>query len=270
MIKEIIKYPNPSIKRISGNVRFFNNELEEWITDMTDTMKTHDLHALSAILIGIQYCIIVVKEEDAYVPYINARIIKHSGKSTATERSVYYDGISVDVDRYDKITARYEDERGESHHRDFEGDEAREFQQQLDYCFGSTFVDRVEKEVKKRINKRLEFGLVKDANGGSCPTVFYRDYFRKGASYTKRLAALTFVVPFFGHRGLRSAVYTADLYALALSAFLIIGYIITARIETVKYKQCTSCQTGNIIGTSAILGMKLSIAAAIVFLWVRL
>ena len=74
MIQSLIKYPNPTIKLISSNVRFFNDELTQWITDMRDTMIANDLDALSAILIGIQQSIIVIKEGERYIPYMNARL----------------------------------------------------------------------------------------------------------------------------------------------------------------------------------------------------
>ena len=127
MVQPLLKYPDPNIRLISANVRFFNDELRTWIADMIDTMKAHELEALSAIFIGVQYSIIVLKEADIYTPYINARLIKHSGTSTQTERSIYYEGISVDVDRYESVTVVYEDEKGDPHHRDLSGDLARVF-----------------------------------------------------------------------------------------------------------------------------------------------
>lgn len=266
MVKPLLKYPDPTIRLISGNVRFFNDELKQWIADMVDTMKAHDLDALSAILIGIQYSIIVIKEADAYLPYINACLIKHSGKSTQTERSLYYEGISVDVERYEKVTVVYEDEEGMSHSRDLEGDAARTFQHHLDYCYGSTFVDRVNREMKQRIDDYLEFGLVQ--GGSSCPRVYVRDYFKRGVRYLMGMIALTVPVSFFVSQSAGEWVYRADLCALIAAAVLLIGYFIYAQIEARRYKQCTSCQTGNIIGTTVILFVQLSLVAGTVFLWV--
>ncbi|MGE4472551.1 MAG: peptide deformylase [Sulfuricurvum sp.] len=267
MIQPLIKYPDPTVRLISANVRFFNDELEQWITDIVDTMKSNDLEALSAILIGIQYNIIVLKEADIYTPYINSRMIKHSGMVTATERSIYYEGISVDVDRYETMTVIYEDIHGESHHRDFSGDLARTFQQQLDYCFGSTFVDRVDKEMKQRINDYLEYGLV--ADGGSCPTIFYRDRFKLGAKYLISGIALSSIAPFFVSTQIREWIYRIDIAALIGVVLLIIVYFFYAQYESRLYKQCTSCQTGNIIGTVAILAFQLAIVASAVFFWIK-
>lgn len=269
MVKELIKYPNPTIRLICANVRFFNDELKAWIGDMIDTMSANDINALSAILIGIQYNIIVIKENNIYKPYINARIIKHSGKATATERSVYYEGISVDVERYEKITIIYEDENAQSHHADLSGEAARIFQHQLDYSFGSTFVDRVDRQTKERINNYLEFGLISDSSGGSCPTVFYRDYIKKAAKYTIFTVALTLFTPFFAQNELRETIYLIDKYLLWLIPIFIVAYFFYAQYESKKYKQCTTCQIGNIIGSIIILAAQFMVVLLGVFVWLR-
>ncbi len=254
------------MRLISANVRFFNDELLQWITDMRDTMIANDLDALSAILIGIQQSIIVIKEGEKYIPYINARLIKHSDVQTHTERSIYYPGISVDVDRYDKVTVVYEDENASVRYRDLAGDEARIFQQHLDYCFGSTFVDRVDREMKQRIHDHLEFGLVKD--GGSCPMIFYRDYFKRGARYLISGIAISLLVPLFGSQQILEWTYLIDKYFAVGAVLLMIGYFFYAQYESQLYKQCTSCQIGNIIGTLAILMGQLAVVSLGVFLWI--
>lgn len=269
MIREIIRYPDPRIRLISANVRFFDSELRTAISDMIDTMKANDLEALTAILIGIQYNVIVMKEGDSYVPYVNARLIKQSEKAVFTERSLYYPGISVDVDRFTRVTVIYEDTEGNPRHRDLVGEEARRFQQYLDYAFGSTFVDRVDREMKRRIDDHLEFGLVADARDGSCPTVFVRDYFKKGAKWMMFVIAASFILPFVLSEQYAETVFRIDAAALATVPLLIIGYVLYAFYESRKYKQCTSCQTGNIIGTTAILGVQFLLIAAGVFFWIK-
>jgi peptide deformylase len=266
MIQPLLQYPDPKIRLISANVRFFNDELLQWINDMRDTMIEHDMQALSAILIGIQQSIILIKEGDDYLPYINARMIQHSDLQNKTERSIYYPGISADVDRYEYISVVYEDEKGESKTCEFSGEEARIFQQHLDYCFGSTFVDRVDKEMKQRINDYLEYGLV--ANGGSCPVVFYRDYFKMGVKYLISGMALSMITPLFLSQTYLEWIYRIDVVALIAAFVLMVGYFFYAQYESRVYKQCTSCQTGNIIGTVAILTFQLSLVACGIFLWI--
>lgn len=271
MIQPLLKYPDPRIRLICGNVRFFNDTLEAIITDMIDTMKANGLDALSAIQIGIQYNVIVMHENGVYTPYINARFIKQQGRKAGTERSTYYEGFTAEVERYTSLTVIYEDEKGQMHSRDVEGETARTFQHQLDYAFGSTFVDRVPKKVRAQIDAYLDQGLVKDSRDpnktSSCPTVFVRDYFRRAYRYTMLALLLTFLAPFFVSPQTRALLYTIDRVALLVTLALIVGYFFYAEYESKKYKQCTSCQTGNIIGTTAIAVVQLLVLSAIVFLW---
>ncbi len=271
MVQQLLKYPDPRIRLISGNVRFFNDTLKQSIGDMIDTMKANDLDALSAIQIGLQQNIIVLKEDENYTPYINARFIKQEGKETQTERSPYYEGISVDVERYTSLTVVYEDEEGTPHSRDAKGEVARIFQHQLDYSYGSTFVDRVDRDMKKRIDEHLEFGLVKDAKGpdDSCPTVFYRDYFTAAIRWVIALTTLSILGGFFLNEAQCAQLFTYEMAALALVLLLIVGYAIVAKWETQKYSSCTSCQTGNAFGTIVIALWKVAIVAGLAYWLVK-
>jgi len=272
MIQPLLKYPDPRIRLISGNVRFFNETLHDIIEDMTDTMKADGLDALSAIQIGIQYNVIVLKEGDEYTPYINARFLKERGKAAAIERSTYYD-FTAEVERYTSLTVIYEDVQGQMHSRDVEGSLARTFQHQLDYAFGSTFVDRIPLAVRKQIDAYLDQGLVKDSRtpgekSPTCPTVFVRDYIKKAYRLSMLAVLLSFLVPFFAAEATVQSVALADEGALALILVLIISYFFYAEYEAKKYKQCTSCQTGNIIGTVGIALGQLALLGLGVFAWV--
>ena len=271
MVQQLLKYPDPRIRLISGNVRFFNETLHDIIEDMTDTMKANGLDALSAIQIGIQYNVIVLKEGEAYVPYINARFLKEQGKAAAVERSTYYD-FTAEVERYTSLTVVYEDVQGGMHSRDVEGALARTFQHQLDYAFGSTFVDRVPKAVRQQMDAYLGQGLVKDSRApgeksASCPTVFVRDYIKRAYRYLMGAMLMTFLVPFFASDPTAATVAKIDTAALPLILLLIVAYFFYAEYEAKKYKQCTSCQTGNIIGTVLIALGQLLLLGAGVFFW---
>jgi peptide deformylase len=273
MVQLLLKYPDPRIRLISGNVRFFNETLLDIIQDMRDTMEANGLDALSAIQIGIQYNVIVLKEEGKYTPYINARMLKEQGRAAAIERSTYYDGFTAEVERYKALTVVYEDEKGAMHSRDVEGDLARTFQHQLDYAFGSTFVDRVPKAVKKQIDAYLDQGLVKDsrvageAAEGSCPTVFIRDYIKRAYRIVMLVVLLSFLTPFLAASETVSTIALADKIAIPLAFALIIVYFFYAQYEAKKYKQCTSCQTGNVIGTVGIALAQLALLGLGVFFW---
>lgn len=253
MIQPLLKYPDSRIRLISGNVRFFNESLAAIIEDMTDTMQAQGLEALTAIQIGIQYNVIVLKEGGEYVPYVNARFIKEKGKEAAIERSPYY-AFTAEVERYTSLTVVYEDVQGQMHSRDVEGELARTFQHQLDYAYGSTFVDRVPAAVKQQIDAYLEHGLVKEAKSstqqeGSCPTVFMRDRIKGLYRMLMLGVAFSLLGPLLGSESVTQAFALFDKAAIPVILVLIVVYFFYAEYEAKRYKQCTSCQTGNIIGT---------------------
>lgn len=268
MVLELLKYPDERIRLISGNIRFFDESLHNIITDMVDTMKANGLEALSAIQIGIQYAVVVIKEGETYKPYINLRILGKSGETVETERTPYYENISVDVPRHEKIKIFYENEKGEAQYTDVEGAFARVIQHQLDYNYGSTFVDRVDKETKKRIHEHLPQGLVASSNS-SCPTVFYRDYIKRAYKYVMLAVWFSFLVPFFTEdTALLENLFLLDKVALGSVPFLVVGYAAYAYYESAKYKQCTSCQTGNIIGTVGFALVQWIILNIVTFFWI--
>lgn len=267
MIKELITYPDERIKYISADVRKFDDELFELLENMRDTMEHHALSAISAIQIAIPYSAIVIKEGEDIIELINARIIVTEGDEKAEEKSAYFpSGFSAMLKRYDKIKVVYENRHGELQHIDIAGELSRKLQQQIDFLFGGTLLDKLDKDGRRTAEKQLaEDGFIL---GESCPVVFVRDYFKRGAKYLMALVALTFVLPFFISTELRTLLYALDKYALIGVILLMVVYFIYAQYEGKQYKQCTSCQIGNIIGTTAIMAFQLLIVGLGVFLWI--
>lgn len=267
MIKELITYPDERIKYISADVRKFDDELFELLENMHDTMEHHGLDAISAIQIAIPFSAILIKEGDEIIELINARIIVNEGREEAQEHSAYFPpNFSATIKRYSKIKVVYENRNGELKHLDVDGEFSRRLQQQIDFLFGGTLLDKMDKDSRGVGEKQLaQEGFIA---GESCPVVFVRDYFKRGAKYLLVLVSLTFILPFFVSPQLRALVYTLDKYALMGVVLLMIIYFIYGQHEGKIYKQCTSCQIGNIIGTVVILAFQLLVVSLGVFLWI--
>jgi peptide deformylase len=267
MIKELITYPDERIKYISADVRKFDDELFELLENMRDTMEQYGLEAISAIQIAVPFSAILIKDEDRIIELINARLISTEGLEEVDEINPYFPkGFSAKITRYGKIKVVYENRHGELQHIDAEGELSQKLQRQIDFLFGGTLLDKLGKEGRKTAEKQLaDVGLVA---GASCPTVFVRDYFKRGAKYLLGSVALTFVLPFFVSPELRQLIFTVDKYALIPVPLLMIVYFFYAQHEAKLYKQCTSCQIGNIIGTVLILAFQLLIVGLGVFFWI--
>jgi peptide deformylase len=270
MIKKIVTYPDQRIKITSADVRTFDEELLELIENMKDTMEANGLNELAAIQIAVPANVILLKDAQGEIlELINPRIIQSEGTVESTEKTGYLPGITATLPRYGKIKLVYQDRSGTQKSMDVDGDLSIRIQRKIDYTFGGTFVDKLDKKGRKRVEKELEtqWGAVQ---GESCPTVFYRDYFTKGIRYLLFIVFLTlFSGIFTDDAAILEKVYLFEEIATLLILLLIIGYFFYAQYEARTYRSCTSCQTGNIIGTVFIALVKMLLLFAAAYLFVN-
>lgn len=260
MIKEITKYPQTPSLEFAVNVRFFNEELHALIEDLKDTMQEHSLTALASFQIGSPLSVIVIKEGDDFLELINPKVLTRSGTVEPQETTAYFPGLSAKTKRYEKIKLMYEDREGKQQFLDAEGDLSVTIQRKIDYTFGSNFRVRLDEEERVLFDSKLEFGT--DAiTQNECPTVFKRDIILKVFKVLLLLGVLALVVSLFVSAEILATLATIQNYVLVSMLVLIVTYFFYAQYEGKQYKHCSSCQIGNIIGTSIILIIKLSALA---------
>ena len=252
MVKEIVKYPTTPSLEFGGNVRHFDESLFELIEDIKDTIEANNLNALAAFQIGSPYAVIVIKKEDgSYLEIINPRIIKREGTVEPIETTAYFPGLSAKTKRYEKIKLMYEDREGKQQFLDADGDLAITIQRKIDYVFGSNFRVRLSDEERKLFDSKLEFGTDAITDNG-CPTVFKRDRILQLFRVLFISAIIGLVGSFFVSEETLVTLKSVENYLMASMLGLIVIYFFYAQYEGRQYKNCSSCQIGNIIGTSAI------------------
>ncbi|HFB53737.1 MAG TPA: peptide deformylase [Sulfurimonas autotrophica] len=252
MVKEIVKYPTTPSLEFGGNVRHFDESLFELIRDLKDTIEANNLNALAAFQIGSPYAVIVIKKEDgSYLEIINPRIIKREGTVEPTETTAYFPGLSAKTKRYEKIKLMYEDREGNQKFLEADGDLAITIQRKIDYVFGSNFRVRLSDEERKLFDSKLEFGTDAITDNG-CPTVFKRDRILQLFRVLFISAIIGLVGSFFVSEETLVTLKSVESYLMASMLGLIVIYFFYAQYEGRQYKNCSSCQIGNIIGTSAI------------------
>ena len=237
---------------MSADIRSFNEDLIEIIDNMKDTMQDLDLDALSAIQIAMPASVVLIRQDDdTFLELINLRIIGKNGITLQHEKTLYYDNLRAEVTRYDKIKVIYQDRFGIQQSMDTEGELSRIIQRKIDYNYGSTFIDRLDKKERSRVEKALEYGLVESASG-ACPTVFYRDYFIKAIKGLLLIGFLALFSPLFADTAVLETIYSVTIWASVFTVMLIVGYYLYADYEVKKYKSCTSCQSANTLANAAI------------------
>lgn len=259
MIREISKYPQTPSLEFGANVRHFDQALLDLIQDIKDTMQANQLNALAAYQIGSPYAVIIIKKDDGtFLELINPRIIKREGSIEPIESTAYFPGLSAKTKRYEKIKLMYEDTEANQHFLDAQGDLAVTIQRKLDYVFGSNFRVRLDDQERKLFDAKLDAGTDAITNNG-CPTTFKRDKIVHLIKFIFLLSLLTLISKFFIDEKNIALLRSVENYAMLSMLLLIVIYFFYAQYEGKLYKNCSSCQIGNIIGVTGINLAKLLI-----------
>jgi len=264
LLKEITTYPTTPSLEFGANVRHFDTSLFELIQDLKDTIEANNLNALAAFQIDSPYNVIVIKDSDKYIELINARVLTREGSVEPVERTAYFPNLSAKTSRYKKIKVMYEDREGKQQFLEADDDLSITIQRKLDYAFGSNFRVRLDEDERKVFDAKLEFGT--DAiMQNDCPTVFKRDRILQILKILFIASIVGFIGTFFTDGENLKMLNSVENYLLLSMLGSIIIYFFYAQYEGRQYKHCTSCQIGNIIGTSFIELIKLSIISILYY-----
>lgn len=146
-IRNILKYGEPTLKKISRTVLNFDERLATVLDDMKDTMYAADGCGLAAPQIGVlrRYCIIDVG--DGLIELVNPVIIEKSGEQFEQEGCLSVPGNYKTTSRPMKVTVRAQDRFGNTFTVTGEGLKARALCHEIDHLDGVLFLDRVKETV---------------------------------------------------------------------------------------------------------------------------
>ena len=251
MVQPLKYYPDTSININAGPVRGVGESYKQMVEDLIDTMKEHNLQGLSAIQIGYPYQLMVIKEEEQYIPYANARIITQEKPFDSTEESIYFKNHPITVKRYEQLSIIYEDEKGDMKTKKINNkEEAARFQRKLDYLFNGTLLDRLVPSQREQAIKALAGkGEMPTSTDAYCPPFSRKEYFVSVADKLLFFMFVSLLLPLFGiSKETLSSWYTYDKFAFPAVILIMIGFFLYAQREAKQFKQCSSCQVGNNIG----------------------
>jgi len=243
MVRELILYPDERINIASANVRSFDDELYKLIEDMKDTITFHNADGLAAIQVAIPLSVVIVKNKDGgWLELLNPRIIKAKGKSISTETSLYLPDIEEQIPRDENITIIYQDRNGDQKSMRVDGELGYLLQRKIDYTFGGTFANKLDRKNRKRVEKRLSInGVQGEFNANS--NFSKREYFKSAINKLLFFEALFLFAPFFKPKEeTLLSFYHYGIFATVASILLTIGYFIYAKYEADKMISCTGCQ----------------------------
>ena len=182
MIRPIVAYGATVLKKKSENISEEYPNLSKLIEDMWETMYASKGVGLAAPQIGLSVRIFVIDtkpfaSDDELDPaeaktleffkkvFINPQIIKEEGDSWSfNEGCLSIPEVRDDVNRKEKITIQFRDEKFKLHTEILDGLAARVFQHEYDHIEGILFTDHLSSLKKRLIKNKLTSiskGLIK-------------------------------------------------------------------------------------------------------------
>ena len=110
----------------------------ELLLDMLDTAEAHkeSCVGLAAIQVGVAKRVILVRQGDKFIPFINPMIIKKSPRTYVTEEGCLSLDGTRSVKRHHSIKVTWTDLYGKKQVKEFRGFIAEIIQHEVDHCNG--------------------------------------------------------------------------------------------------------------------------------------
>lgn len=172
MIREIITYPNPLLRKKSQDVLKFDEELHTLLEDMYETMLHYHGVGLAAIQVGLPLNVLIINlpnDEDTQdktnlIEAINPKITHKDGIQIFTEGCLSVPGFNEDVKRAQHIVVEYQDRFGNALSMEAEDFLAVAWQHEMEHLSGHLFIEnlsilkrrRFEKEWKRKLKEETK------------------------------------------------------------------------------------------------------------------
>lgn len=152
-IREITHFPEEVLRKKAEPIETFDNNLQDLIDDMIETMRVAPGVGLAAPQVGVSKRVIVVEfgsEDDETLPkqlyvVVNPEIEKRSEETVeGIEGCLSVPGVVGEVERAEIVTVHGRDAKGKKIRIRAQGWLARIFQHEIDHINGVLYTDRAE------------------------------------------------------------------------------------------------------------------------------
>ena len=161
MVREIIIWPDPVLKKSAAAVTQFDEALRTLVADMFETMYSADGVGLAAPQVGLLKNLIVLdtrprQPESKPVAMINPVIQNQEGSILYVEGCLSLPGEAEEVERAANVRVKFQDVDGVDHVVDCDGLLAIAVQHETDHLQGTVFVDHISALKRELIRKRMK------------------------------------------------------------------------------------------------------------------
>src|SRR5258706_13633095 len=159
MLRTIIHYPDPQLRRKAEPVQQVTEEIRALVVDMAETMYNAPGIGLAAIQVGVLKRVVVIdlsEERSQLQVFINPEILESEGEQIMEEGCLSVPGIFEPVARAGRVRMRAIDRDGRAFELEATGLLATCVQHEIDHLDGKVFVDYLSRLKQQRIRKKLE------------------------------------------------------------------------------------------------------------------
>jgi peptide deformylase len=161
-ILQVLRYPNPTLKKVCEPVKNIDHDLRMFLADMAETMVLKEGVGLAAPQVGrlMRFFIVDIwwkatQKYDKTLIFINPKITAFEGTQRGQEGCLSLPGIYEHVTRAKKIRIAAQDINGQSFELDAEDFLAVAIQHELDHLNGILTLDRISPLARKMVTKKL-------------------------------------------------------------------------------------------------------------------
>ena len=157
-IRDILIYPDPRLRRIATPVLEFDDQIQQYVDDMAETMYDAPGLGLAAIQVAIPKSIIVIdvsERRNELQVLINPKILESQGEQEIEEGCLSFPGYFTVVKRSQWIRFQAQDRYGNSYEREAEDLFAVCIQHEIDHLSGKLFMDYLSRLKKDRVKRHF-------------------------------------------------------------------------------------------------------------------
>ena len=164
MIREVLTYPNPILRKKSVDVTEFDEGLHTLLDDMYDTMIDKSGVGLAAVQIGVLKNVLIinipdendVQNKDDVIEAINPVIVHKEGDIVFKEGCLSVPGFHEEVTRYNKVIVEYFDRNGDKKSMEAEEFLAVAWQHEIEHLLGHVFIEKLSYLKRKKFEKEYK------------------------------------------------------------------------------------------------------------------
>ena len=141
-VRFVVQTGEPVLREKCKEIRTFNTELCQLLTDMKETVRKENGAGLAAPQIGVPIRVVVIDVDEGFYELINPVIVSAKGEQVGPEGCLSVKGKQGTVRRPYKVKAEYRDRYGKKHKLTAEGFFARAVCHELDHLDGVLYTDK--------------------------------------------------------------------------------------------------------------------------------